>query len=247
MRPDLFGRLPMPITHVAVSPSDGEHTRRRRRKVVVLTSALGAGLLGAGLSARPGSRSFYGLTLTVAATWTVGGLLSGPLHLGWIRTRDHSLRRPVLTPLATGAAAFAGFYGAALVVRRIPFLYDAVARVLRFADEGDVALVVLTTCANGVAEEVFFRGALFAAIPERYAVAGSTAVYTLATATTRNPALVLAAAAMGTLLGLQRRASGGVQAPLLTHLTWSVLMLRFLPPLFRRSDPSPGTAGSRAR
>ena len=28
--------------------------------------------------------------------------------------------------------------------------------------------------------------------------------------------------------------TGGIQAPLLTHLTWSVLMLRFLPPLFRR-------------
>jgi hypothetical protein len=35
------------------------------------------------------------------------------------------------------------------------------------------------------------------------------------------------------LFGLQRRATGGIQAPLITHLTWSVLMLRFLPPLFR--------------
>ena len=65
-------------------------------------------------------------------------------------------------------------------------------------------------------------------------VAASTAVYTLATTTTRNPALVLAAGVMGTLFSLQRRASGGLQAPLLTHLTWSTLMVRFLPPLFRR-------------
>ena len=42
---------------------------------------------------------------------------------------------------------------------------------------------------------------------------------------------------MGTLFGLQRRASGGIQAPLLTHLTWSALMLRYLPPLFRPADP----------
>jgi hypothetical protein len=55
----------------------------------------------------------------------------------------------------------------------------------------------------------------------------------LATVATRNPALVLASAVMGTLFGLQRRASGGIQAPILTHLTWSVLMLRYLPPLFR--------------
>ena len=38
---------------------------------------------------------------------------------------------------------------------------------------------------------------------------------------------------MGTLFGLQRRASGGIQAPLLTHVTWATLMLRYLPPLFR--------------
>ena len=31
-----------------------------------------------------------------------------------------------------------------------------------------------------------------------------------------------------------QRSTGGIQAPLLTHLTWSVLMLRFLPPLFRK-------------
>jgi hypothetical protein len=29
--------------------------------------------------------------------------------------------------------------------------------------------------------------------------------------------------------------TGGILAPMLTHLTWSVLMLRFLPPLF--DDP----------
>ena len=61
----------------------------------------------------------------------------------------------------------------------------------------------------------------------------STAVYALATTATRNPALVLASAAVGTLFALQRRATGGIQAPLLTHLTWSALMLRYLPPLFR--------------
>jgi hypothetical protein len=49
--------------------------------------------------------------------------------------------------------------------------------------------------------------------------------------------LVLAAAAMGTLFALERRSTRGVLAPVVTHLTWSVLMLRFLPPLFTE-DPS---------
>lgn len=228
--------MPKPLSHKApVDHPETELSRARRRRVVATVSVLGAGLLGASLSTRPGSKEFYTRTLGVAATWTAGGLLSGQLHLGWIQGRDDRLRRPVLTPVATGIGAFGLFYGCALVARRIPLLDEALTDVLRFADDGASPLVALTTCANGVAEEVFFRGALFAAVDERHAVATSTAVYTLATVPTRNPALVLAAAVMGTLFGLQRRASGGIQASSLTHVTWSLLMLRHLPPLFRRS------------
>jgi hypothetical protein len=97
--------------------------------------------------------------------------------------------------------------------------------------------VLVTTLANGAAEEVFFRGALYAAIGARQPVATSTGVYVLATVATRNPALVLAAGVMGALFGLQRRATGGIQASTLTHLTWSSLMLRYLPPLFREVPP----------
>jgi membrane protease YdiL (CAAX protease family) len=60
----------------------------------------------------------------------------------------------------------------------------------------------------------------------------SSVVYSLATVATRNPALVLASVPMGLLFALQRRASGGIQAPMISHVTWSVLMLRYLPPLF---------------
>ena len=83
--------------------------------------------------------------------------------------------------------------------------------------------------------QLFFRGALFATVRDEHPVVTSTALYTAATLATRNPALIAAAAVMGTLFGVQRRASGGVQAPALTHLTWSVLMLRYLPPLFEQA------------
>lgn len=212
---------------------------RRRRRVVAGVSVLGASLLGASLSTRPGSRGFYGATLTVAGVWTAGGMLSGPLHLGWIQTQDDALRRPVVTPVATGVAAFGFFYGCALVARRIPVLDRAISRVLVFAEEGDEPLVLLTTLANGLGEEVFFRGALYAALGDDHPVVKSTAVYALATSTTRNPALVLAAGVMGSLFGLQRRATQGLQAPVLTHLTWSTLMVRYLPPLFRRAHDEP--------
>jgi uncharacterized protein len=206
---------------------------RRRRRVVGGVCLAGAGLLGVSLSTRPGSWQFYALTAGVAGTWVAGGFASGPLHLGWMQARDQTLRRPVLTPLATGVAAFGAFYGFALVARQIPVLNTAISSVLAYAHQGSTPLVLMTTLANGAAEEVFFRGALYAAIGEQHPVALSTAAYALATVSTRNPALVLAATAMGILLAAQRRASGGIQAPVLTHLTWSTLMLRYLPPLFR--------------
>jgi membrane protease YdiL (CAAX protease family) len=226
----------LPITHVVpVAHVETPAVVRRRRLVVGGVSVIGTGLLGLSLSTRPGSTQFYAATAAVAATWTAGGVLSGPLHLGWIEGRDRHLRRPVLTPLATGGAAFAFFYGCALVARRIPLLDRSIGNVLEFAEQGTGPLVVATTLANGLGEEIFFRGAMYSALDPDRAVVVSTAVYALATVSTRNPALVLAAGFMGSLLALQRRASGGLQAPVLTHLTWSLLMVRFLPPLFRRA------------
>ena len=96
--------------------------------------------------------------------------------------------------------------------------------------------MLATTLLSGAAEEVFFRGAVYAAAGTGHPVAVSTAVYVLSTSATRNPALVLAAAVAGAVFGAQRRATGGLQAPLLTHLTWSALTLRFLPRLFPPPD-----------
>ena len=161
--------------------TDAAFTRRRR--VVGAVSVVGAGLLGLSLSTRPDSPEFYGLTLGVAATWLGGAAASGPLHLGWMPA-GLTYRRPVVVPVLAGAAAFAAFYAAALAARRVPRLRRAVASVLRYAQHGNGPLVLVTTLANGAGEEVFFRGALYAAVGSRYPVAKSTAVYALATTTT---------------------------------------------------------------
>jgi membrane protease YdiL (CAAX protease family) len=205
---------------------------RRRRRVTAASAVAGAALLGVSLSQPPDSRRFYGLTLAAAATWTTGGLAAGPLHAGWTFGPRGTVRRPWLSPVATGTGAFGAFYAAALVARRIPPLDRALVSVLRYADQGSPPLVLTIALANGMAEEVFFRGALYAAVGTDRPVLKTTAVYGLATTATRNPALVLAGLAMGPLLGLQRRSTGGILAPVLTHLTWSALMLRYVPPLF---------------
>lgn len=203
----------------------------RRRVVVLVTLAVGAVLLGISLSITPGYSSFYVVTGAVAVVWVVGSLLSGPLHLGYMEIRG-GLRRPVVTPVVTGLVVAAAFVLGALVVREIPPLRDYVENVLVHARYGSLALITVVTIANGVAEEVFFRGALFAAIGRRYAVIISTVIYALATLTTGNPMLVFAALTLGLILGLQRRASGGILAPILTHVAWSTVMLFALPPLF---------------
>ncbi|WP_328610015.1 CPBP family intramembrane metalloprotease [Amycolatopsis sp. NBC_00345] len=200
---------------------------RRRRGLLTAVTAAGTGLLGLSLSTRPGSGRFYVLTNAVAATWLAGGLAAGPPPRG-------RSRHPVVTPVLIGVGAFGGFYATALVARRIPVLSRAISGVLAYAHRGSGPAVFATTLATGAAEEVFFRGVLQ---EPGTSVVTSTAVYALSTVATRNPALVLASIVMGTVFGLQRRATGGVQAPLLTHVVWSALMLRYLPPLFETPVP----------
>jgi uncharacterized protein len=221
-------------------------TLRRRRRIVAGTGVAGAGLLGISLSTEPGSPEFYALTFSVASVWAFGGLSAGPIPRKTPGNHTNPYRAAV-TPVLMGAGAFAVFYAGAFAARRIPILNEAVTSVLSYAHQGSDRLVMLTALANGVAEEVFFRGALYTAVDTEHPVAVSTAAYVLATSATRNPALVLASAAMGSLFAWQRRASGGIQAPILSHLTWSALMVRYLPPMFNRpqvtiSEPAPHPA-----
>jgi hypothetical protein len=163
----------------------------------------------------------------------LGGLAIEPLHWDSLRGKNRSFGSLVAVPVLTGAAAFGAFLGAALVARRIPVLNEALVSVFNYAERGSDSWVLATTLANGVAEEVFFRGSLFTALASPHPAAASTAVYMLTTCATRNPALVVAAGVMGSVFAAQRRASGGLLAPMLTHVTWSALVLRYFPALFR--------------
>ncbi len=204
----------------------------RRRIVVAATLVVGATLLGLSFSTEPGDPAFYPLTFGLAATWVVGSLVSGPLHLGYIVFRSR-MRRPVVTPILVGLLLAAVFVAGGLITREIPVLAQFTNNVLGYAKAGSIWLVALVTLVNGVAEELFFRGALFAAIGRKRPVVISTLLYALATVAGGNPVLVFAAAILGLVTALQRRAGGGVLAPILTHVTWSMGMLLVLPHIFR--------------
>lgn len=204
----------------------------RRRVAVVAFGVVGVAGLAWGLRTDPGSGAFYTSTLALAVVWFVGGLVSGPVPLGW-ETHDGQRRRPVLSGITAGAALAALFVAGALVVEHLPALSHRVEAVLVYARKGSWPIVLLLTAANGIAEEVFFRGAVQPALPERVRLPGSVLIYTAITMATGNLMLGFAAALLGAVVALQRRATGGVLAPVLTHVTWSALMFVFLPVVFR--------------
>ena len=232
----LIGRALGIVRPVLIEKVERDHRQSdkaflRRRIVVAITLAVGATLLGLSFSVEQGDPAFYPLTFALAVTWTLGSLLSGPLHLGHILLGGR-LRRPIVTPIAVGLLLAALFVLGALLVRTIPSLVRLTEDVLGYARLGNLWIIVLIALINGVAEELFFRGALFAAIGVGHAVLVSTVIYASTTIAGGNPLLVFAAAVLGTVVALQRRASGGILAPILTHLTWSLTMLFVLPPLF---------------
>lgn len=201
----------------------------RRRVVVAVTLAVGAAALGLAISVRPGDPVFYASSFGVAGVWALGAFASGPVRLGRGRTRGGGTSWSVLQSVVLGATLLAVFLAGGVVVGRIPSMRGPVDALLDHARYGSLLIVTAVTVVSGIAEELFFRGALFAALPRRWRVVGSCVLYGLATVFTGVPLLVFAALVLGLLVGAQRRVTGGFLGPVVTHLTWSVGMLYLLP------------------
>ena len=210
---------------------DTDAAFRRRQVVAAVVVLVGAVVLGWSLRLEPGSGTFYVAAVVLAGVWAAGAFLSGRLHLGRIAGEGEVFIRPILAPIMLGLLMVAIFVLGALVVREIEPLATYVSSVLEYADQGSLALLAAITLVNGIAEELFFRGAMYAAIP-RHPVLWTTVAYVVATLATCNVMLAFAAILLGAVCGLERRASGGILAPILTHVTWSLSMLFLLPLLF---------------
>jgi uncharacterized protein len=208
-------------------PAEPAEVVRRRRAVVLVTLIAGTTLLATTLRVPRGSGWFTLVGLTMAATWTCGAFASGPIPLRAGHPRPwRGLAAPAM---AVGGVAFLGFLVASEIGQRLPVVSGALERVLATADAGSLAVVLVVALTNGVAEELFFRGALHDAFPRRRAGLYSTIVYVLVTAATGNISLVVAAVVMGAVFSLERSSTRGVLAPIVTHLSWSTLMLLALP------------------
>ncbi len=219
------------VTNVAVPHNEPPVVVRRRRFVVGITMVIGAAVLWLSLRRAPGESIFYWLTLALAAVWIVGASASGPLHLGGINWRGRN-QRPVITGTATGLLVGGAFVLGGLIAREIPAVSALITRVLMFAHQGSFWLVVVITLVNGVAEELFFRGALYSALGRFHPMAISTILYACVSMASGNPMLGFAAIILGAVCAFERRATGGVLAPVLTHFVWGLIMVLVLPPLF---------------
>ncbi|MGO9510233.1 MAG: lysostaphin resistance A-like protein [Mycobacterium sp.] len=230
-RATVFQELRRAMTNVAVPHNEAPAVVLRRRIIVAITLVVGAVVLGFTLRRVPGEPSFYYLTFALAAVWSGGALVAGPLHLGGINWRGRN-QRPVITGTTIGLLLGGVFVLGGLVAREIPIVAELITHVLKFAHQGSFLLIVVITLVNGLAEEMFFRGALYTALGRHHAAAISTVLYIAAALASGNVMLGFAAIILGTVCALERRASGGILAPMLTHFVWGLIMVLVLPPLF---------------
>ena len=219
------------VTTPAVPHHEPPSMVRLRRIVVVVVLVVGATMLGVSLNVTPGDTTFFLLTLALAAVWAFGARLSGPLHLGCVKFRGRN-QRPWITGTAIGILLGGVFILGGLVAREIGPVRDYIVQVLQYATYGSLWLVVLITVINGLAEEMFFRGALYTALGKFHPEVVSTAVYAIAVSAAGNPMLGFAGIILGGVCAYERRITGGVLAPMLTHFFWGLVMVLALPPMF---------------
>ena len=220
-------------------PDTGARSGRRPRRVVVgLTLVLGVAMLTATLHLEPGNDTFVLGALAMATIWAVGARACGPLPWRATGQQPHrpaarTAHRAVRSQLLLGAVVGGGALTLCLIVGTwasgIPALAQPAQELLAHRSTLPFATVVAITALNGVAEEMYFRGALYDALPARSAWLWSAAAYALATLPSGVALLTAGAALLGVLTGLVRRRTGGLLAPVCAHLVWSIGMLLLLP------------------
>lgn len=195
---------------------------RRSRIIVLVALIIGGSLLAWTLRLPAGDPLFYVGTIALGSVW---------LAAWWATGRPFRGEPGSVVPgLVVGVAVLVVFLLGAGVVAQIPFLAAQVDALLAHARWGALPLVAVITAFNGITEELFYRGAVYGSFLGKHPVLVSTAAYTAVTALSGLPLLAFAAAVLGFANGTLRRVTGGLIAPILCHLTWSLGMLFLLGP-----------------
>jgi membrane protease YdiL (CAAX protease family) len=202
---------------------------RARLVAAGVTTVAGAAVLGWSFNVEPGTGRFTLAATVLAAIWITGAVVARRPTPAGATAPTRPVRSVIGPSLAVGLALATVFLAGAVIVRQIDLLADTTGGVLEFARRGSGPAVLMVTVVNGVAEEAFFRGALYDLLPARHAVAVTTLVYVVVTLASGNLMLAFAALIVGTVLGVTRRGLGPWTAAAIAHVTWSVTMLVALP------------------
>lgn len=216
-----------------------------RMWVLLFVLAIGALVLGSSFRVEPGSPWFSVLAAGLGVVWLTGSVLVQP-RLPRLHAPGRRAGQVAASGLVTGLALALVFLLGGLVVQWVPWLDLSISAVLVYAQGGVGPLIVAVTAFTALAEEVFFRGVLYDQIEERWPgparlpvvgvlgvpVLATTLLYGLVTVAAANLPLVLAGLVLSLVVGRQRAVTGGLLAPAITHVTWSVTLLLVLPPIF---------------
>lgn len=194
--------------------------RKRRSLLVLLTTLVAAAVITGRLYA---GGDAVKLAYVLAPVLVLGSVLSG----GMPKPHRRKGRRPLVAPLLTASLLFLWFLVFGALVRLVPAFDNGVEEVMARADRGSTLAVAASAVVAGVAEELYYRGALFERVP--LPILTTTLAHVVAILPAGNVAMTGAAVALGVVCGLSRRASGGWWTAAVVHSTWSLLVLAFLP------------------
>ena len=198
---------------------------RRPRVAGFVALAVGAVLLATTIRTDRSTVQFMVAGLALAAVWFTGfAVARGRRPPAMTRPAAHAA-----VGFALGVALFTAFVAIAWIARRLNILDEPIDDILEQADAYARVWVLALTAVNAVAEELFFRGTVMDAFTNRYAVIAATAVYAVVTSAGGNVAFVLAAVVMGAVFAVERRWTRSLVTPIVTHLTWSVLVITAFP------------------
>lgn len=202
-------------------------TRKRTVWVVAATGVVAAVCLAWSLRIPAGDPWFYPATFILAGVYIAGSSAAIRMtgeRLPW-KVTPRGMRDAVLGGIVLAVIFVAGGF----MVRFIPFLGEPVHELLNHARVGSLFMVALTTAVNGVAEETYYRGALWRVLPRGRRILVTTTAYTAVTSLVGIPLLAFAAAALGAFVGYLRERTRSLVPPIVAHLVWSLTMLFVLP------------------
>jgi membrane protease YdiL (CAAX protease family) len=147
--------------------------------------------------------------------------------------RTDRLVRDAVRGLVAGLALVGVFAVGALLVREMPLLAAPVEDLLAHASAGRLVPVALLTSVSGIAEELFYRRTVVITLPggSRTRVIVALLLFMAVSATMGVPLLVVAAAVLGIVAGVEAQRTQSLTSPIVLHVVWSLSMLLVLPTL----------------